>query len=365
MASTKKKQTSEKKSFSKSRKRKETSVKAKSWAKEWLDALIWAAVAAIIIRTLFFEAFRIPTPSMEQTLLTGDFLIVSKMSLGARSPMTIGVPFTSVHIKGVNLPWFRIPGFRDVRRNDIVVFNYPIDAVAISQKTNYIKRCVAIPGDTLEIRNKVLYINGEIAEYKDSYEQLYNVTLRDRIRLSESRVKLAGGQILGMESQSLYVVNMSEPVRQELLEWPEIESIEPRVMPASQNMYARNSFTFRRGMNGNHDNIDPMVIPFKGMELALSEETWPIYRDVVERYERNQVERRDGEFFINGELTNTYTVQKDYYFMMGDNRDNSEDSRHWGFVPNDHLVGTPALVYFSWDKERYLPRFSRLFSRVK
>ncbi len=365
MADSEKPKKTTKSRIARTRKHKETKDKAQSWAKEWFDALIWAAVAAIIIRTLFFEAYRIPTPSMEQTLLTGDFLIVSKMSYGARSPMTIGIPFTSVHIKGVNLPWFRIPGFRDVRRNDIAVFNYPIDGVAISQKTNYIKRTIAIPGDTLEIRNKVVYINGELAEIFDTYEQFYRVTLRERLRLSESRVKLAGGQVLGMENAGVYVVNMRESVREELLTWPEIESIEPRVAPTSQATYARNSFTFRRGMSGTHDNIEPLVVPFSGMELQLSDEIWPIYRDVVERYEKNSVERTNGRFVINGVETDTYIVQKDYYFMMGDNRDNSEDSRFWGFVPDDHMVGTPALVYFSWDKERYLPRFGRLFSRVK
>lgn len=343
----------------------ETQQKAKSWAKEWFDALLWAAVAAIIIRTFFFEAYRIPTPSMEQTLLTGDFLIVSKMNVGPRTPMSIGVPFTSIHVPGVTLPWVRIPGFSPVKRNDIVVFNYPIDTTPISQKTNYIKRCVALPGDTLEIRNKVLYINGEVADYLDGFEQLYTVNMRERLRLSDAKVKVAGGQILGAETPTSYVVNMTEQVRADMLTWPEVESIEPRVRPQSSNEYARNNFTFRRGMTGNPDHIDPMVIPAKGMILELSPETWPVYRDVVVRYEGNDVIVGDSTFTINGVETTTYLVQKDYYFMMGDNRDNSEDSRHWGFVPDDHLVGKPALVYFSWDMERTMPRFGRLFSTVK
>lgn len=338
---------------------------AKSWAKEWLDALLWAAVAALIIRTFFFEAYRIPTPSMEQTLLTGDFLIVTKVNYGARTPMTLGIPFTSIHVPGITLPWFRIPGWQKVERNDIVVFNYPVDPVAISQKTNYIKRCVAVPGDTLEIREKVLYINGEPSPYLETFEQMYTVNMRERIRLSDTRVRVAGGQVLGSETPTSYVVNMSESVRDELLTWPEVESIEPRVRPSFQNEYQRSNFTFRRGMEGNHDHIDPMVIPAKGMVLELSDENWPIYRDVVERYERNSVERADGKFIINGEETNLYTVQKNYYFMMGDNRDNSEDSRHWGFVPDDHVIGKPAVIYFSWDGQRSLPRFSRLLNLVR
>jgi len=343
----------------------DTAAKAKTWAKEWLDAFIWAAVAAIIIRTFFFEAYRIPTPSMEQTLLTGDFLIVSKMNYGPRTPMTIGIPFTSVHVPGVTVPWFRIPGFQDIKRNDIVVFNYPVDALAISRKTNYIKRAVGMPGDELAIIDKILYINGEPAEYRDTYEQMYTVQMRERLRLSEARVRLAGGMILGSETPTSYVINMSEAVRDEIQGWPEVETVFPRMRPPSDNEYLRSNFTFRLGMSGNQDHIAPFIIPYRGMQLELRDETWPIYRDVVERYEANKVERADGRFIINGEPTDIYIVQQDYYFMMGDNRDNSEDSRHWGFVPDDHVVGKPAILYFSWNHERNLPRLGRVFNLIR
>ena len=339
--------------------------RAKSWAKEWFDALLWAAVAALIIRTFFFEAYRIPTPSMERTLMTGDFFIVSKVNVGARTPMTIGIPFTSIHIPGLKLPWVRLPGWSDVERNDIVVFNYPIDNVAIAQKTNYIKRAVAIPGDTLEIRNKVLFINGEEADYKEFFEQLYTINMREKLRLSETKVRVAGGAILGAETPTSYVVNMTADVRDVISSWPEIESVQPRIRPESSNEYVRNNFTFRRGMSGNPDFIAPLVIPSKGMIMEITPENWPIYRDVVVRYEENDVVVGDSTFTINGVETSTYLVQKDYYFMMGDNRDNSEDSRHWGFVPEDHIVGKPFIVYFSWDKEVKMPRFGRLFSFVE
>lgn len=343
----------------------DTVEKAKAWAKSWLDAALWAFIAAIIIRTFFFEAYRIPTPSMEQTLLTGDFLIVSKMNYGPRTPMTIGVPFTSIHVPGVTLPWFRIPGFQNIKRNDIVVFNYPVDAVAISQRTNYIKRAVGIPGDELEIREKILFINGEPAEYRDTFEQLYTVTMRDRVRLSESRVRLAGGNLLGSEAPGTFVINMSPVVRREMETWTEVESIEPRMRPASAQDYLRNNFTFRRGMDGNQDHLPAFIIPYKGMELPLDVSTWPIYRDVVERHERNSVQITDDGFLVNGELTSVYIVQRDYYFMMGDNRDNSEDSRHWGFVPDNHVIGKPAIVYFSWNHDTNFPRFTRMFSVIR
>lgn len=357
---------SDRKSRKKDRKisKADAAIRAKSWAKEWFDALLWAAIAAIIIRTFFFEAYRIPTPSMEQTLLTGDFLIVTKVNYGARTPMTIGIPFTSIHIPGLHLPWVRIPGWQKVERNSIVVFNYPIDQVAISQKTNYIKRCVAMPGDTLEINNKVLYINGARSPYGETFEQMYTVNMRERLRLSDAKVRVAGGKILGSETQTSYVVNMTESVRDEMIQWAEIESIVPRVRPAESNEYARNNFDFRRGMSGNTDHIEPMLVPAKGMEIVLTPDNWPIYRDVIQRYESNEVTINDSLFVINGIETNTYTFKKDYYFMMGDNRDNSEDSRHWGFVPDDHIIGKPAVVYFSWNNERKLPRFTRIFSFV-
>jgi signal peptidase I len=343
----------------------DTVEKAKIWAKSWLDAALWAFIAAIIIRTFFFEAYRIPTPSMEQTLLTGDFLIVSKMNYGPRTPMTIGIPFTSIHIQGVTLPWFRVPGFQNIKRNDIVVFNYPVDALAISQKTNYIKRAVGAPGDELEIREKVLYINGEPAEYRDTYEQLYTVTMRERLRLSESKVRLAGGSLLGSETPGTFVINMSPIVLREMETWPEIETIEPRMRPANAQDYRQSNFTFRRGMSGNQDHLPAFVIPYIGMELALDVDTWPVYRDVVERHEGNTVQITDDGFVVNGELTSTYLVQRNYYFMMGDNRDNSEDSRHWGFVPDNHVIGKPAIVYFSWNHDRNLPRFNRVFSLIR
>ena len=302
---------------------------------------------------------------MEQTLLTGDFLIVSKMNYGPRTPMTIGIPFTSIHIQGVTLPWFRVPGFQNIKRNDIVVFNYPVDALAISQKTNYIKRAVGAPGDELEIREKVLYINGEPAEYRDTYEQLYTVTMRERLRLSESKVRLAGGSLLGSETPGTFVINMSPIVLREMETWPEIETIEPRMRPANAQDYRQSNFTFRRGMSGNQDHLPAFVIPYIGMELALDVDTWPVYRDVVERHEGNTVQITDDGFVVNGELTSTYLVQRNYYFMMGDNRDNSEDSRHWGFVPDNHVIGKPAIVYFSWNHDRNLPRFNRVFSLIR
>lgn len=336
---------------------------AKSWAREWLDAIIFAGIAALIIRALFLEAYRIPTPSMEQTLLTGDFLLVSKVHYGARSPMSLGIPFTGLHIRGLQLPWFRIPGFMDVRRDDIVVFNYPIDDEVVSQKTNYIKRAVAVPGDTLSIRNKELFINNEPSEPYPTIEQNYLVEARERLRLSPTRVRAAGANIIQSRSER-YLMNMTGSVAEDIYNWQEVVNIEPYVLPETENIYARQPFTFSTGFTGNHHHLGPIVIPFKGQTVTLTEENWHIYRDILVRYEKNDVQREGDEFVINGIETNQYIIGQDYYFMMGDSRDNSEDSRFWGFVPEDHVVGRAFLIYFSWDKERFLPRFGRLFNLI-
>lgn len=336
---------------------------AKSWLREWLDALLFAAIAALIIRTFLFEAYRIPTPSMEKTLLTGDFLIVSKISYGPRTPMVLGVPFTNIHLSGVVLPWTRIPGYSDVKRNDIVVFNYPIDLAPIAAKTNYIKRAVGMPGDTLSIDDTQLYVNGEEAQSFPGIQQTYTVDVRERVRLSPTKVRQAGGELSGTNGSSSYRVIMTKQVAEEMREWPEVNNIELFLLPDNFNEYNRRDFSFSSGFR-NHHHMPPVAVPYEGQEVTLTPDNFHIYENIITRYERNDVERDGDQFIINGEPTNEYTIKQDYYFMMGDNRDNSEDSRYWGFVPESHIVGKAGMIYFSWDHERWLPRFGRLLNVI-
>ena len=351
-----------KKPAKRSKKTEEENRKAKHWAREWLDALVWAAIAAIIIRTFFFGAYRIPTPSMEKTLLTGDFLIVTKLAYGPRTPMTLSVPFTDIYMPGVNVPWTRIPGYSEIKRDDIVVFNYPIDVAPISVKTNYIKRAVGIPGDSLKIENKVLYVNGEASEDYETLMQNYRVTVRDRIRLSPSKVRDAGGSII-QRGESIHIINMTESLAEEMRNWSEIENVESFILPDDFEQFNRRGFNFSSGFT-NHDNLEEFTVPYSGQEIELTPENWHMYQDIIERYERNIIRRNGDQFVINGTETNTYTIQKDYYFMMGDNRDDSEDSRYWGFVPDDHVIGKAGIIYFSWDKDKWLPRFERILNLI-
>lgn len=335
--------------------------KAKNWAKEWVDAIIFAGIAALFIRAFFFGAYRIPTPSMENSLMTGDFLMVSKMHYGARTPMSIGIPLTQIYIPGLELPWFRLPGFTNVERNDIVVFNYPIDEGIADQKTNYVKRCVAVPGDKVYLEDGNLFINDEPAYHGETFLRFYEVKVNERIRLSNAKVENIGGKIRSIQNDNIYLVNMTEAQAETIKTWAEVESVRGWALPKSSDQFSQSRFNFSRGTEGNHHQMEPFTVPEKGETVILTNENWHLYQDIVERYEENQVQRTSNGFRINGEFTTSYTFKKDYYFMMGDNRDDSEDSRFWGFVPDDHIVGTPAVVYFSWDKDRFLPRFSRLF----
>lgn len=337
--------------------------RAKHWAREWLDALLFAAIAALIIRTFFFEAYRIPTPSMENTLLTGDFLVVSKISYGPRTPMVLGIPFTNVYLPGVSLPWTRLPGFDSIDRYDIVVFNYPIDIAPIAAKTNYIKRCMGIPGDTLAIRDKIVYVNGNRAEQFSGVQRRYVVQVQERVRLSPAKVRAAGGRLVGSQGPNQYLVNMTSEVANTINQWPEVINVEFHVLPEDFKEFSQRDFSFSSGFN-NHDHMSSVVVPFKGQEVTLTADNWHIYENIITRYERNNVDRAGGRFVINGDTTGTYTIQGDYYFMMGDNRDDSEDSRYWGFVPQDHVVGKAGMIYFSWDSNRWLPRFNRLFNII-
>lgn len=345
-------------------KKEEETKKAKSWLREWVDAIVFAFIAAAILRAFLFGSYKIPTPSMEKTLMTGDLLIVSNITYGPRTPMGLCIPFLEGWcVPGVQLPWTRLPGFRDVERNDIFVFNVPWEVKPISQKTNYIKRAVAVAGDTISIKDKILYINGEREESHEGLERHYVVKMADRVRLSKAKMESVGGKLMGATGDGTYIVNMTEDVAKVVTHWAEVDTAYFDTTPvgAVDRNYVQSEGSFSRAFK-NPDQLPEIVVPFKGQTIELNNDNWFIYRDLVERYENNDLRKEGDKIFINGKQTNTYTVKQNYYFAMGDNRDNSQDSRFWGFVPHDHIIGKAVIVWFSTDN--YVPRFERVFTLI-
>lgn len=345
-------------------KKEEENKKAKSWLREWIDAIIFAFIAAAILRAFLFGSYKIPTPSMEKTLMTGDLLIVSNITYGPRTPMGLCVPFLQGWcVPGVQLPWTRLPGYRDIERNDIFVFNVPWEVKPVSQKTNYIKRAVAVPGDTISIKDKILYINGEKADQHEGVQRHYVVRMAERVRLSNAKMESVGGELIGYTTQDTYIVNMTDDVAARVQSWAEVDTMYLNVTPegSTDRNYVQSQGDFSRAFN-NSDQLPTIVVPFEGQEIEITNDNWFVYKDIIERYERNDLSREGGAIFINGEETNTYTIKQDYYFAMGDNRDNSQDSRFWGFVPKDHVIGKAAIVWFSTDN--WVPRFERVFTLI-
>ncbi|MDR6806182.1 signal peptidase I [Dyadobacter sp. BE34] len=356
------------------------SKKKKSPAREWFDSILFAVVAATLIRWLFFEAFTIPTPSMENSLLVGDFLFVSKLHYGTRTPKTpLQVPLTHQTIWGTNipsytsliqLPQYRLPGFSEVKRGDVVVFNYPPELQhPVDLKTNYIKRCVGIPGDKVEVRDLQVYANGQAMENPPRMENEYFVATTTAV--NEEKVFRDNGisefnsftdgendTIKGNEQMG-YLVFTTTEIAAKLKTYDFVKSItlvktdngitEPMLYP--------NSSLFK----WNRDNYGPITVPKEGMTVQLTPENVAMYGPVIKNYEDNEdVVVEEKSVKIGGKAITSYTFKQDYYFMMGDNRHNSADSRYWGFVPMDHIVGKAVFVWMSID-----PNPTSFFNKIR
>jgi signal peptidase I len=422
----------------------------KSFKREWADAIIFAVVAATVIRGFYLEAFTIPTSSMERKLLVGDFLFVNKMAYGARVPNSpLSFPFThhsfpeSIPLIGGNqsylewlkFPYAKLPKMGDVERNDCVVFNFPAgDTVAIEEPTsiyeqlirdemnglkiseeaarqllkekytiksrpvdkkeNYIKRCVGLPGDQLEIIDTKLMINDEVGYVDEGAQFKYDVIVKDypltkknllrkeiNFEYAEQIIKDENGNPVRDESGEVitykywnpsngnrYELAMTESARVRLAEkFSNIVSIERQIeqKPVAPDVSLR-IFPNDTQYNWTVDNFGPILIPESGATVELTTETLPLYRRIIRNYEGNELKVDGGNIYINGEIATSYTFKMDYFWMMGDNRHHSQDSRFWGFVPEDHIVGKAVFVWMSWDtKYGTGVRWDRLFTVVK
>src|ERR1700722_3161346 len=387
----------------------------KGTAREWIDAGVFAVVAATLIRTFVFEAYTIPTGSMEKTLLINDFLFVSKFSYGPRIPNTpLAIPFvhntlpvtnTKSYVEWIHIPytrWFASP----VKRGNVVVFNFPAGDTVINlpeyqslrpyyevcrdlgrgnidsgrqivlgnpdqyplvmrpvdKEENYIKRCVAVSGETLQIRNQVLYINGQQQPFPPESETYYTVDTKGQ-PLDETAVKDAYNidinntdEVRATGTANQYDMLLTWAAHQQMISSGLAKSITPDI--DSQESV----FPYASTSPWSRDNFGPIWIPARGATLTLTAENYPVYQRAIRVYEGNQFELKDGKFWLNGQIVTQYTFKMNYFWMMGDNRHGSQDSRYWGFVPEDHVVGEAALIWMSWD---HGVRWSRLFKKIR
>jgi signal peptidase I len=388
-------------------------IRKKTVVREWTDAIIFAVVAATIIRTFLLEAYTIPTSSMEKSLLVGDYLFVSKITFGPKVPNTpIAFPFVhhtlpltetvKSYVEWISLPFYRFPGFRDVRHNDAVVFNYPagdtvstrfqsnvsyyslikeygrdrvwsdkrnfgeIVARPVDKRENYVKRCIGLPGDTLKIIDRQVYLNGVKAVNPEKLQYQYKV-ITDGSSINPKvldKLDITEGFRTNVPGQFIY--NLTEASRDELSRISIVKLVEPLNEPAGK--WAPEIFPGDSAFKWNRDNFGPLYIPHKGVPIQLTLNNLPLYKRLITTYEGNTLQVKDGQIWINNQVSDSYTPHMNYYWMMGDNRHNSADSRYWGFVPEDHVVGKPEFVWLSLDQNKSLLdgkiRWDRLFTVI-
>jgi signal peptidase I len=349
---------------------KEKKVVKKSALREWIDAIVFAVIAATLIRWFLIEAFTIPTPSMEKSLLVGDFLFVSKFHYGARTPQTpLQIPLTHQKIWGtdipsyldwIQLPLFRFPGISDIKNNDVVVFNYPPeDNYPTDLKTNYIKRCIGIAGDVIEVKSQQVYINGKAAENPPLMETSYDIQSTGTI--NERKFKQLDITDIYATSKG-YIVQTTPETSKKLKEEVDVIKSVTQIMNDKGTM-SEQVYPMAEGFDWSIDNFGPLEIPKEGKTITMDKNNLALYSKIITHYDGNKnAEIKDGKLLIDGKEVKEYTFKQNYYFMMGDNRHNSQDSRIWGFVPEDHILGKGLLVWWSIDPDGGV---GNLFSRIR
>jgi signal peptidase I len=418
------------------------SLKPRTALGEWVSSIAFAIIAATLVHTYVMQPYTIPTSSLEKTLLVGDYLFVSKFHYGARVPTTtIATPMlhdsiptaiiseknTKSYLNKPLLPYLRIPGFQKIKRNDIVVFNWPVDTLVhwmdpskgtdfkpLDKKTNYVKRCVGIAGDTLEVRDGYVYINGKqnilpgraklqfynkvysekglstqkLLRYTDKeferkfiinftsqnqFEKVMRYATNNPEKIKDNQFIITtsdegipqwiiNGYRLDIKEISTKIrkANITDEIAAKLRKDSEVDSVVKVINPKGNK--GNNMFPQGTNLSWNTDNYGPIYIPKKGTTVPLNMNSIPFYERIIEDYENNQLEVIGEHIFVNGKKSTSYTFKQDYYWMMGDNRQNSLDARSWGYVPFDHVVGKPVLIWFSINKGKI--RWERLFTTV-
>ncbi|WP_392347924.1 signal peptidase I [uncultured Polaribacter sp.] len=396
------------------------SLKPRSEFGEWVSSITFAIIAATLVHTYFMQPFTIPTSSLEKSLLVGDYLFVSKFHYGARVPSTAvalpmvhdSIPFTksASYLKKPQLPYTRLPGLQNIKNNDIVCFNWPADTLAtmwgdtsgkftykpVDKKTNYVKRSVGIAGDSLELRNGYVYINGKKNELPDRAKIQFYYTYEAKTTIdantfpkflikkertgvykilseywNNAKVQEAikkNGNLSKMSSDSLYTevagginpdfarrLKMTSVANKININLTEDEAIRLRKLPQTAavtklNFDADNAiFPHIASNKWSQDNFGPIYIPKAGATVKIDAASLPYYKQIIKNYENNDLAVVGDAIFINGKKADSYTFKQDYYWLMGDNRHNSLDARYWGYVPFDHVLGKPVMIWWSWD----------------
>lgn len=415
------------------------SLVAKTKTGDTVSSLLFAVVVATLVHTYVMQPYTIPTSSLEKSLLIGDFLFVSKFHYGARTPMTtVAAPMvhdtlpivkTKSYLSWPQLPYFRFPGFQKIQKNDIVVFNWPVDTVykffdnsgrniikPVDKKSNYVKRCQGTPGDSLQIKNGVVFINGKqlvlperarpqyihkvyskkginpdlikeagSTEYDRTYEVQFTSNEQAnalngyikraeeigkgsyRIKTQATGVPLQLIQNLALDIHEVYDyeddADLTDAAAEKLRKTATIDSVVKVILPLSPE----NHGMFPQNNNWSLDNFGPIYIPEAGKKVALNLQSLPYYKRIISVYEKHDLKVVGSDIYVDNTKVTSYTFQQNYYWMMGDNRHNSEDSRYWGFVPEDHIVGKPVFIWMSWDSEGKglgKIRWERLFTTV-
>ncbi len=341
-----------------------------------MNAILLALLTILVIRAFFFDAFTIPSASMEKSLLTGDYIFVSKLSYGPRLPITpLSFPFvhqklpftenTNSFLTWIKIPYLRLFGSPSIDRNDLVVFNYPMEQeYPVDQRIYYVKRCVGLAGDTLEVRNGQVYTNNIYSDVPEKLQFNYRVLCdRDTIQ-SDTLVKLGITEGGKLRNKGEYWLNLNLECAETIKHTPHVTSVQP--MLEKKGTYSDYMFPANENFLWNVDFFGPLYIPKLGDSVKLTLGNLPLYERIIGVYEGNDLQVRNDSILINKVYSTSYKFKMNYFFMMGDNRHNSTDSRFWGFVPEDHIVGKSVGVILSIDKSNGTHfRSGRWFKGVK
>jgi signal peptidase I len=334
---------------------------------EWFKAIAISFVCVITIRTFFFEISPVSSPSMEKSLLTGDYMYINKLSYGPRLLRTlVSIPFINQHYYSdiISLPYIRLFGSPDVERNDVVVFNYPMEEeYPVDHRTYFVKRCVAIPGDSLKIVDGLVFVNNTLMDDENNLQ--FNYHLKSTISIDTSFIAkynlIEGGKI---SDNNDYSFTLTKTLVDTLTSKTFISEIKKN--NEKKDMWDEFVFPFNEHYKWNVDNYGSLKIPAKGDTIKLDSLNLCIYEKIISAHEGNDLALKNDSIFINGEYKTTYVIKLNYYFMMGDNRHNSQDSRHWGFVPEDHIIGKATRIVYSNDKLNQTGiRWNRFFQSIK